>query len=73
MTFNISLHEVCVRVGIRYVITKFSRMDSLPNFLTYGAPRAHALCVQQLLYKLEVECGKSPNKMPSDKQIDFSA
>ena len=23
---------------VRYVITKFSRMDSLPNFLTYGAP-----------------------------------
>ena len=31
MTFDISLHEVCVRVGVRYVITKFSRMDSLPN------------------------------------------
>ena len=38
MTFDIGLHEVCVRVGVRYVITKFSRMDSLPNFLTYGAP-----------------------------------
>ena len=24
--------------GVRYVITKFSRMDSLPDFLTYGAP-----------------------------------
>ena len=24
--------------GVRYVITKFSRMDSLPNFLTHGAP-----------------------------------
>ena len=38
MTFDIGLHEVCVRVGVRYVITKFSQMDSLPNFLTYGAP-----------------------------------
>ena len=24
--------------GVRYVITKFSWMDSLPNFLTHGAP-----------------------------------
>ena len=24
--------------GVRYVITKFSQMDSLPNFLTHGAP-----------------------------------
>ena len=26
------------RAGVRYVITKFSRVDSLPNFLTCGAP-----------------------------------
>ena len=38
MTFAIGLHEVCVRTGVRYVITKFSGMDSLPNFLTHGAP-----------------------------------
>ena len=38
VTFDISLHEVCVRVGVRYVITKFSRMDSLPNFPNHGAP-----------------------------------
>ena len=38
MTFDIGLHEVCVRTGVRYVITKFSGMDSLPNFLTHGAP-----------------------------------
>ena len=49
MTFDIGLHEVCVRVGewaggrfwradVRYVITKLSLMDSLPNFLTHGAP-----------------------------------
>ena len=38
MTFDIGLNEVCVQVGVRYVITKFSGMDSLPNFLTHGAP-----------------------------------
>ena len=35
-TFDIGLHEVCVQVGVRYVITKFSRMDGLPNFVTHG-------------------------------------
>ena len=42
MTFDIGLHEVCVRMGgragARYLITKFSRMDSLPKFVTHGAP-----------------------------------
>ena len=39
MTFDIGLHEVCVRAGGRYAITKFSRMDSLlPNFVTNEAP-----------------------------------
>ena len=38
MTFDIGLHEVCVRVGVIYVITKFSLMDSLPNFFSHGAP-----------------------------------
>ena len=42
VTVDISLHEVCVRVGVLYVITKFSRMDSSPNFLTHGAPLAYA-------------------------------
>ena len=42
VTFNISVHKVCVRVGVRYVITKFFRMDSLPNFLSHGAPLARA-------------------------------
>ena len=50
MTVNISLHEVCVRVGVRYVITKFSRMDSLPNFLTHGAPQARASRARELRY-----------------------
>ena len=27
-----------LRTDVRYVITKFSGMDSLPNFLTHGAP-----------------------------------
>ena len=27
-------------MGVRYVITKFSRMDGLPNFITHGAPLA---------------------------------
>ena len=35
MTFDIGLHEVCV--GVPYFITKFSRLDSLPNFI-HGAP-----------------------------------
>ena len=38
VTFHIGLHEMCVRTGVRYVITKFSGEDSLPNFLTHGAP-----------------------------------
>ena len=49
VTFNISLHEVYVRVSVRYVITKFSRMDSLPNFLTDGALRARELRYQRYL------------------------
>ena len=47
MTFDIGLHEVCVRTGVRYVITKFSGMDGLPNFLTHGAP----LRARELHYK----------------------
>ena len=37
VTFNISLHQVYVRASVRYVITKFSRMDriSLPMVLRY--------------------------------------
>ena len=37
--------------GVRYVITKFSRMDSLPNFATRGAP-LRALRAQELRYYL---------------------
>ena len=32
------MKRVYGRAGVRYVITKFSGMDSLPNFLNYGAP-----------------------------------
>ena len=32
------MKRVYGRAGVRYVITKFSRMDSLPNFVTHGAP-----------------------------------
>ena len=53
MTFDIGLHEVCVRVGVRYVITKFSRMDSLPNFVTHGAP-LRALRARELRYEYNV-------------------
>ena len=53
MTFNIGLHEVCVRVGgragVRYVITKFSRMDSLLNFVTHDA-LLRALRARELRY-----------------------
>ena len=42
VTVDICLHKVWLRVGLRYVITKFSRMDSLPNFVIHGAP-LHAL------------------------------
>ena len=54
MTFDIGLHEVCAQVGrragVRYVITKFSRMDSLPNFLTHGA----LLRARELRYKNQI-------------------
>ena len=74
MTFDIGLHEACVRVGrragVRYVITKSSQLDSLPNFLTHGAPlrarfaRARALLKKnnnnkekEYVYKLKVFAG----------------
>ena len=38
--------------GLRYVITKFSRMDGLPNFLTHGAPQARASGARELRYNL---------------------
>ena len=39
----IGLNEVCVRTGVRYVITKFSGMDSLPNFPYPWCSAARAL------------------------------
>ena len=53
MTFDIGVHEECVRVGVRYVITKFSRMDSLPNFVTHGAPLLAYCVVCQISVKLQ--------------------
>ena len=54
MTFDIGLHEACVRVGgragVRYIITKFSQMDSLPNFLTHGAPLCARFAREELRY-----------------------
>ena len=41
VTFNISLHETYVTAGLHYAITKFSRMDGLPNFLSLRATLAH--------------------------------
>ena len=38
VTFDIRLHKVYVQAGVRYVMTKFSRMGSLPHFITQGAP-----------------------------------
>ena len=35
--------------GVRYVITKFSQMDSLPNFVTHGAP-LHARNLQVIVF-----------------------
>ena len=56
VTFDIGLHEVCVRVGVRYDITKFSRMDSLPNFVTHGAPRreSSAINLDQSFQKVNI-------------------
>ena len=34
------------RAFVRYVITEFSRLDSLPNFLTHGGP-LRALCARE--------------------------
>ena len=38
------------RAGVRYVITKFSQMDSLPHFVTHGAP-LWALRARKLRYQ----------------------
>ena len=73
MTFDIGLHEVCVRVGVLYVITKFSLMDSLPNFLTHGAPlrarelRYHSAIVRNIPISLMVNifCKISAQKDPT--------
>ena len=40
--------------GVRYVMTKFSRMDGLPNFLTHGAPLAR-FAPRSFATKIELE------------------
>ena len=65
MTFDIGLHEVCVRVGVRYVITKFSRMDSLHNFLTHGAP----LRARELRYKGERNVSANKSETVGHKDL----
>ena len=75
MTFDIGLNEVCVRVGVRYVITKFSGMDSLPNFLTHGAPlRARELRYKEhnLTNSSDVNfCYSTANKYFSDLLLSY--
>ena len=74
MAFDICLHEVCVRVGVRCVITKFSWMDSLPNFVTNGAP-LRALRARELRYKCMISLAYSQDPKrrrrlyPSNKSI----
>ena len=48
--------SVCTggRADVRYVITKFSRMDSLPNFVTHGAP-LRAICARELRYNMLIK------------------
>ena len=72
MTFDIALHEVCLPVGVRYVITKFSRMDSLPNFVTHGAPLARASRAQELRYYPDtiLVAGLGQNQDTEDKRLD---
>ena len=61
-----TLESVCVNIGMPvmrtdgrsvygHVISTFSRMDSLPHFITHGAP-LRALRARVLRYK----CGFSP-------------
>ena len=42
VTFDIGLHEVYGWAGVLYVITKFSRMDSLPKFVNDWCSAARA-------------------------------
>ena len=57
---------VGVRAGVRYVITKFSQMDSLPNFVTHGASRARELLYNNTKHSTikmtPVEAGKKKNE-----------
>ena len=46
------------RAGIRYVITKFSQMDSLPNFVHHGA-LLHMLCARESSAIISLTCVSS--------------
>ena len=62
------------RAGVRYVITKFSRMDSLPNFVTHGAPlRAHESSAIDLLTDLTIFVAKKKEQYVVLKKnvVDF--
>ena len=62
MTFDIGLHEVCVRTGVRYVITKFSGMDSLLNFLTHGAPVRAREGARELRYQESIPTNRNKGR-----------
>ena len=65
------------RAGVRYVVTKFSRMDSLPNFVTHGAPlralRAHESSAIDLLTDLTIFVAKNKEQYVVLKKnvVDF--
>ena len=50
MTFDIGLHEVCVRTGVRYVITKFSGWIVYQIFLPMVLRCARASRARELRY-----------------------
>ena len=54
--------------GVRYVITKFSRMDSLPNLVTHGAP-LRALRARESFAKNKTKIYDKIQKRPCDRQI----
>ena len=77
MTFHIGLHEMCVRTGVRYVITKFSGEDSLPNFLTHGAPlrarfaraRSSAINNQSVKFDKKLTVGSTSDALACEQAL----
>ena len=70
MTFDIGLHELCVRVGgragVRYIVTQFSRMDSLPSFVTHGAPLR-----SREMFRHFVFTAKATQPRPQDFSVNY--